>query len=224
MIRAVLFDIDNTLVDFMKLKESCIRPAIRAMIKKGLSIDEEEGVRMVYDIYKVYGMEYKLIFQKVLKRVGVSDYKILAAGILAYRKARVVRPYPGVKRTLRALHKRGIKLAIVSDAPKLKAYLRLSAMGIDDFFDVIVTFDDTNLRKPERLPFEKALKALKVRPEEALMVGDMPGRDIVGAKRLGMIPVFALYGNDKVRPGRSGAHFEIRKIDDLLKIIEEYDV
>lgn len=221
MIKAVIFDIDNTLVDFLKLKESCIRPAVSAMVEKGLRVSEEEGVKLVYDLYKIYGMEYKLIFQEMLKKIGQYDHRILAAGILAYRKARVIKPYSGVKKTLTLLKKKGIKLAIVSDAPRLKAYLRLVAMGVDKHFDTIVTFDDTNLHKPERLPFEKAIKELRVKPQEVLMIGDRTDKDVKGAKEMGFVPVFALYGNDAVKRGKSGADYEIEKIEDLPEVIKK---
>ncbi|MFC1723416.1 HAD family hydrolase [Nanoarchaeota archaeon] len=218
--KAVIFDIDNTLVDFLKLKESCIKPAVAAMVKKGLKVSEEEGVKLIYDLYKVYGMEYKLIFQEMLKKIGQFDHAILAAGILAYRQSRVVKPYPGVVRVLDELKKKGMKLAIVSDAPSLKAYLRLVSMEIDDYFDVIVTYDDTNLEKPAKLPFEKALKELGVAPQEVVMLGDRPEKDVVGAKKMGFVSVFALYGNEEVGKGESGADHEIEKIEDLLEVME----
>ncbi|HII71539.1 TPA: HAD-IIIA family hydrolase [Candidatus Woesearchaeota archaeon] len=222
-IKAVIFDIDNTLVDFLKLKKSCIQPAVAAMVKKGLKVSEEEGVRLVYKLYEKYGMEYKLIFQELLKEVGQSDYKILAAGILAYRKARVVKPYPGVVDVLKELRRKGVKLAIVSDAPNLKAYIRLVAMGIEDYFDVIVAYDDTKHHKPASLPFEKAVRELAVKPQEVIMIGDMPDKDVKGAKDMGFISVFALYGNETVDKGESGADYEIEKVNELLAVIDRIE-
>ena len=115
---------------------------------------------------------------------------------------------------------KGKKLAIITDAPRLKAWLRLAAMKIGDFFDVVVTFEDTKKHKPDNLPFEAALRKLNLKPGECLMVGDWPERDIKGAKRLGMKTCFARYGNPKIK--RSDADFEIDDIKELLKIAQKH--
>jgi len=44
-------------------------------------------------------------------------------------------------------------------------------MGMDSFFDAVITFDDTGKTKPDEAPFRAALKKLGVKPEEAVMVG-----------------------------------------------------
>ena len=118
------------------------------------------------------------------------------------------------------LKKNGIKLAIVTDAPKLKAWIRLATMELTDFFDVVVAFEDTKETKPSRRPFEAALSKLRLKPQECLMVGDWPERDIKGAKRMGLVSCFAKYGNQKVK--KTDADYEIDDIKDLLKIVEKH--
>jgi putative hydrolase of the HAD superfamily len=125
-------------------------------------------------------------------------------------------PYPGVIPTLLKLKQQGLKLAIVSDAPILQAWTRLTEMKIQDFFDAVVTFDDTGERKPSALPFKKALEQLGMEPEEVLHVGDWPERDIAGAKALGMKTALAKYGT--IKPATVKADYELDKIEDLLKI------
>jgi len=220
MIKAVIFDIDNTLVDFLEMKRRCLGPAVDAMIKKGLRLSKEDALNKIYGLYKIYGMEYKLIFQEFLKSVNQSDYRILAAGIVAYRKKRKVEPYPGIKDVIKRLKKNGLKLAIVSDAPNLKAWIRLNYMDLDQYFDVVVAFDDTKVTKPASLPFEKAIAELKVGRKECLMVGDNVERDIFGSKNMGFHSCFARYGNPNVEKGKSGAEFEAEKPSDILRIID----
>ncbi|MBW2975761.1 TIGR02253 family HAD-type hydrolase [Candidatus Woesearchaeota archaeon] len=220
MIKAVLFDLDNTLIDFMRMKRNSCEAAISAMIDAGLKIKKEKALKKLFKLYDKYGLEEKKIFQRFLKEETKKiDYRVLANAIVAYRKVRAsyLQPYPHTDYVLIRLKSKGIKLAIVSDAPRLKAWLRLMAMNIGNFFDVVVTFEDTKELKPSSLPFEAALKRLKLKPEECLMIGDLPNRDIEGAKKLGMKTCFARYGNTKVK--KSDADYEIKDIKELLRIV-----
>jgi len=222
-LRAVIFDLDNTLIDFMKMKSISCEKAIDAMINAGLNISKKKALNTLYKLYKEKGLEYPKIFQKFLKKVtGKIDYKKLAYAITAYRQARTgfLHPYPGTRKTLIKLKEKGLKLAIVSDAPKLKAWMRLVAMKIDDFFDVVVALEDTGRTKPSKLPFRAALKKLKIKPSECLMVGDRPLKDLKGAKALGMKTCFARYGFTGKKP-KPKWDFEIEHIQELVKIVEK---
>ena len=221
MINAVIFDLDNTLIDFMSMKKMSCDAAVSAMIGAGLNVDKDKALKELFSLYDKHGMEDRSIFQKFLKKLAKSiDYEVLASGIVAYRRVRAgfLEPYPHVAEVLFELKKRGIKLAIVSDAPRLKAWIRLVSMKVNHLFDVVITFDDTKELKPSIVPFKAAFKKLGLNPNECLMVGDRPERDIKGAKKLGMSTCFARYGNPKAKG--SGADYEISDIKELLEIVE----
>ncbi len=221
MIEAVLFDLDNTLIDFMLMKRKSCEAAIEEMVNAGLKMSKKKAMKILFDLYGEKGIEYNRIFQEFLKKtMGEVDYRILAKGVVAYRRAQIayVKPYPGTVKTLIGLKAKGMKLGIVSDAPSVNAWIRLVEMGIADFFDVVITFHDTGEKKPSKTPFLKALEHLGVSPSKVLFVGDWPERDIAGAKSLGMKTAFAKYGSQKsVR--KHGADYELNKIEDLLKIV-----
>ncbi|MBU2589654.1 MAG: TIGR02253 family HAD-type hydrolase [Nanoarchaeota archaeon] len=225
MIKAIIFDLDNTIVDFWKMKTMSIEAAVSAMIDAGLQMNHAEATAKLFRIYKVLGYEYYQIFEEFLKKeIGKIDYKMLANAIVAYRRVRdsFLEPYPGVLRTLLELKQKGLKLGILTDASRLNAWIRLTTMKLDDFFDVVVTFDDTKRIKPHKFTFDKVLKELKVEASEVLMVGDNIDRDILGASKLGMKTCFAKYGHDSNNlktKNKIKADYDILRFEDILTLI-----
>ena len=221
MIKAVVFDLDNTLVDFMLMKRQAIDAAINAMIDAGLNLSREDIQSRIDAIYKERGMEFQNVFDQLLYgEFQKLNYKILSAGVIAYRRAReaALVPYPHVYMTLMELLKMGIRLAVVSDAPVREAWLRLTYLNFHHIFDHVVTFEDTGERKPHEAPFRRALALLRVEPAEALMIGDWAERDVVGAAKVGMKTVFARYG-DTFGTVESNADFEIDDIAELIDVV-----
>ncbi|MEE8340895.1 MAG: TIGR02253 family HAD-type hydrolase [Candidatus Neomarinimicrobiota bacterium] len=222
MIKAVIFDLDNTLLDFKKMKEFGVRAAIRAMIEAGLECDEDEAYEYIFKIYHDKGWEYQLIFDDFLKnKNGTINNKLLAAAIVAYRRAKeaALLVYPNVRRTLLRLIKNGIKIAVVSDAPSREAWMRIYYLNLHHVFDIVLTFDDTKLHKPSPIPFNMALDQLNVDPSEAIMVGDWPERDVVGASQVGIKTIFARYG-DTTDIKNSGADWEVDDIYEVVHIVD----
>ena len=223
MIRAIIFDLDNTLVDFMLLKRAAVNAAINAMIDAGLQLTHAEVLDRINKIYESEGIEYQQVFDNLLQEaLGKVDYKIMSAGIVAYRKAReaALKPYPGVFPTLIELIKMGLKLAVVSDAPSKEAWLRLSYINFHHLFDVVITYDETRERKPSPVPFNLALKELDLKADECLMIGDWAERDMVGAKAVGMKTVFARYG-DTFNTVNPESDYDINSISELIEIVKK---
>ena len=89
MIKAVIFDLDNTLLDFMKMKDYAVKAAIAGMIEAGLDIDADESYKTIIGIYEEEGWENPQVFNHFLnKTIGEVNNQYLAAGIVAYRRAR----------------------------------------------------------------------------------------------------------------------------------------
>lgn len=222
MIKAVLFDLDNTLINFDKMKRMCVESAVDAMIDAGLEMERGAAIEKLYEIYEEKGIEYQHIFDDFLTEVlGEIDYKILGSAIAVYRKTKLayLEPYPHVIPTLTNLSKMGVKLAIVSDAPRLQAWIRLCSLKLHHLFDEVVTYEDTGETKATGKPFEEALRRLNVEPGEALMVGDWPERDIAGAKKIGIKT--ALLMQEEGEPvDSSKADYVIRDVSEIQGIVE----
>ncbi|MFA5975478.1 MAG: HAD-IA family hydrolase [Elusimicrobiota bacterium] len=223
MIKAIIFDFDNTLMDFMKMKRAAVEAAVDAMIDAGLPYAKTEMIDKIYKVYWKEGIEDQFIFDKVLTdEFGRIDYKILASGIIGYRRAKdaALTLYPHVHLTLTGLARMGLKMAVVSDAPRLPVWLRICGLGLQHYFDAVVTFDDAGVKKPDVRPFRMALERLGLQPNEALMIGDWAERDVVGAKAAGMKVIFARYG-DTTGTQNSGADYDIDDIARLLDIARQ---
>ena len=223
MISAIIFDLDNTLLDFVKMKQFAVKAAITAMIEAGLNVDEEKAYQDIFDLYVEKGWENQQVFDDYLNQtVGKVSNKILAAGIVSYRRAReaTLLVYPNVNKTLIELIKMGIQLSVVSDAPSREAWMRLYYLNLHHVFDPVLTFDDTGVRKPSPKPFKMALKIMKSTPDEVLMIGDWPERDVVGAKQIGIKTIFARYG-DTFGTVDSGADWDVNDIYELVDIVKE---
>jgi len=238
-IKAVLFDLDNTLMDYIRMKELAVNAALRAFMDSDVDMNFDSAKKQIYQIYKESHMDDQQVFEKFLKHYDrESDIKLVAKGVVAYKRAKSgnIITYPLVRKTLIELIKRGLKLGVVSDAPKFSGWTRLAELGLEDFFDVVVTFEDTNEKKPSQLPFKKAMEKIEkdnINPEEVLFVGDMPQKDLEGARRVGFKTAFAAYGFYEtmlaIKPSRKKIE-EIKtqykpdhvlyRFDDLLKIVE----
>jgi len=222
--KAVLFDLDNTLLDFWSFKQKAAKAAARAMVRRGLPEREGRVYRRIFEVYDEYGVEYQKTFYQVIHpyrlEVGQAE-RIQQAAIVAYlrSKFRALKPYPGVVPTLRKLKKKA-KIGIVTDAPRNKAWMRLVLSKMDNLFETVVTTDDTKVKKPHRAPFEAALRKLRVDAKDALFVGDNNDRDMLGAKNLGMKVCLAKYGEKFKRTKKVKLDYEIKDFRELLGIVE----
>ena len=219
MIKAITFDLDNTLIDFIHMKRKASNAAARAMIRTGLKMSVRKAENELFRIY-IKDIEGHTAFELFLKKHKAFSERRLVAAINAYNKTKIryLKPYPKVRATLNAFKRKGLKLGIISDAPRRNTWKRLDALGIADYFDIVVGLEDTGRKKPSKMPFRKALKLLKMKPSEVLHVGDWPERDVKGAKKLGMKTCLAKYGWDTGKYIK--ADYEIERIEELIEVLE----
>ena len=225
MVKAIIFDLDNTLLDFMKMKSSSINAAVLGMISAGMQIDKEKSIKEIYNIYDTKGYEHQEVLNEfIVNNIGQINYKYLAAGIVEYKKAKEksLNLYDDVIPTLNMLISMNLKLGIVSDAPSREAWVRLYTLKLHDKFKEVVTFNDTGLYKPAKEPFIRIADKLNVELSECMMVGDWPDRDIKGANQVGMKTAFAKYGSTE-NISNSGADHDLKSISEVVEIIKYYN-
>ena len=226
MIKLIAFDLDCTMIDFMTMKKAGTRAAAKAMIKAGLKVKEKELYRRIFETYDKKGIEYQKTFADVLWSLkswpDLNEFeRIQQAGISAYLQAKfkTLRAYPEVPSVLRRLAKK-YRLAVVTDAPRNKAWQRLWLTGLWHFFPLVITYDDTRKFKPHPSPFKLLLKRTGLKPSEILFVGDNLERDVKGARRVGMRTAWARYGCPNASRRENEADIAIGKFEEVRKAVE----
>ena len=81
-------------------------------------------------------------------------------------------------------------LALVTNGASRLQRAKLTATGIDRYFTFVVASEDIGIGKPDPAPFETALERLALAAGEVVMVGNDPDRDVAGARRAGIRPIW----------------------------------
>jgi len=223
-VKAVLFDIDDTLFDSTKLAKMARRNAIKAMMDAGLPLKNlQTGYRLLMSIVKQCGPNYDHHFDRLVEALGCErNPAVVDAGVVAYHNAKLtyLRPDPDVVPTLKALTGSGYKLGIVSNGRTVKQWEKINRMGLQSYFQTVVISEDVGCEKPDPKIYKVALAKLHVSPENAIYVGDHPETDILGANRAGMISVEILRKRSSaaVHKGEK-PRFTIKRFSELLSIL-----
>jgi len=204
-IRAVLFDLGNTVVNYYTSREfptvlrRCLQECASAL---GLATDTNSSEQLFERAmalnqerpdYAVRSLETRLDELYVAPGlVDATSVPTLAAAFMTPIFA-MARPDPSATGVLDRLRALGIKTAIVSNTPwGSPADMwrdELDRHGLLARVDATVFCMDVGWRKPHRAPFDRALSLLGVSPSEALFVGDDHRWDVIGARNAGLRPV-----------------------------------
>ena len=165
MIKAVLFDLDGTLLDTNEL----IYTSFVKTFKDKLNIELKKE-----EVTQFFGIPLGDPFKKYTNSENVDE---LVAYYREYNEAihdTMCFAFEGVKELLTSLRDKGIKIAIVTSKRRELAERGMKIAGIYDFMDVIITPESTTKHKPNGDPAIKACNELGIDPSEAIMVGDSP--------------------------------------------------
>ena len=183
--RTYLFDLDGTLIDSVELILASHRHACRVHL--GESLPDAQFIaqmgRPLRDIYADFA----------------TDPSAVEAMIATYRTYnvehhdRMVSAYPGIASLLPQLAGRGARLAVVTSKLRDLACRGLRVAGLDGFFEVVIGADAVARGKPDPQPLLRALDALGVDVEGAVMVGDS-NHDLLAGRRAGVRTAAALWG------------------------------
>lgn len=240
-IRALLFDVNGTLIDIETDEgmEECYRAVAHFLTYQGIALHRAEVRTLYYTIMKeqfaasteVYP-EFDVVanWREVLRRYATDYTRSLGPEKLSQmplfiaelqrgvsRKRLVA--FPQVQETL-ALLKTRHRLAVVSDAQSAYGLPELRAAGLAEYFAPIVISGDYGYRKPDPRLFQAALTELQVSPEEAIFIGNDRFRDVLGARQAGMKTIqFCPHGNPGGSP-ETEPDYLLYQYADLPRAIE----
>jgi phosphoglycolate phosphatase len=196
--RAVLFDLDGTLLD----SAPDLAAAANAMLAE-LGLPPRDPVVIATYIGK--GIP-KLVERTLTGSLdAAADPALFARALPIYEHHYAVEsgrrsvPFPGVAEGLRALHDAGLPLACITNKAERFTVDLLKRTGLDGFFGVVVCGDTVARKKPDPEPVLAACARLGVRPGDALMIGDS-ANDVQAARAAGC-PVWCVpYGYNEGQP------------------------
>jgi len=190
-IKAILFDIDDTLFPSSAFASLARKNAIAAMFASGMQASSISAKKELEKIISKYGSNYSGHFNRLVEKFKCKDKNYsVAAGIWAYHSTKAcISPYPKVKNALLKLQKRGFILCVASEGIEIKQWDKLIRLGLDSNFNhVFVT-----PKKDEKF-YLSICKKLKLSPNQILMVGDNPSKDILEARKAGLKTLRILLG------------------------------
>lgn len=203
-IDAVLFDLDDTLLDDSAAYKGAAR-RVAAEVAAARGIDAER----LYAAYVAEANGYwkKLSHEHLTQpihdaRVQLWSDALVTAGVALdvalaqtcserytrYR-AESLELFPGALELIRALRARGCKLGIVTNGFAATHHEKIDRVGLREHVDEIFLADEIGMVKPDPEIFRLACRRLGSEPERTAMVGDRYERDIVGAAEVGLFTV-----------------------------------
>lgn len=203
--KALLVDLDDTLLDYSGGVEECWHHACEALAGPA-GIDPAGLVAAIVETRRWFWSDpgrhrieradmlraWTRITGHALRALGRDD-EALAAGIagdFAERRWERMTLFPGVAAALTALRERGVALAMVTNGDATHQRRKITQHDLERFFDVIVVEGELGVGKPEEVVYRYALSKLRVKPEDAWMVGDNLEWEVAAPQRLGIYAIW----------------------------------
>ncbi len=207
--RAVLFDLDGTLIDTVRLIRESMGYATMHVLGEELPDDElmrNVGIPLL--------SQMRAISEKHAEEL-VTVYRAHNAEV----HDDLIAEYPGTEQVLEELAARGYPLAIVTSKSSPVAMRGIELFGLERFFSAIVCSDHVERHKPDPFPLVVAARELGFGAEECMYVGDSP-HDMTAAVRARAVSVAALWGAfDADSVLEPGPEFAIDRISQLTGLL-----
>ena len=219
MIKAVVFDLDGTIVKF-NIDFRAVRAETRSfLIRQGVPASVLSINESIFEMLKKTEIFMKNIGKTAATKEAVREKAIAIAEKYELEAAKTTSLQPGVKAVLEILKQMGLKIGLCTVNGQKSTEYVLERFGIKEFFNAVISRDDVKHVKPHAEHLQAALKALGVNPKEVLVVGDSR-TDMKCAKELGATAVGILTGVSTLKElTDAGADFLVTSITDIPILI-----
>ncbi len=231
-LKAIFFDIDDTLYSTYEFSEMARENAIKAMINAGLRMSKEELRQELDEIVHEFSSNYEHHFDKLLMRIprrfykGINPAVLIAAGVVAYHdtKFRHLNAYDDAVEVLKLLYNSDLILGIITAGITIKQSEKLVRLKVMPYLTPSAIFisDQIGISKPNVKLYQRACSDLNIRPSESMYIGDNPRHDIDPPNQIGMVTV-RNYRSSRYLDHQSDTEpdYEIHNFWDLLDILRE---
>ena len=175
-IKAVLFDLDDTLFPEMQYVQSGFK-AVAAQIKKDF------GVNCYDAMLQLFAADGKNVYNRTLDSLGLKyDKEYITKLVSVYREhePQGLQFYPDVLPFIKELKNRGVLIGVITDGRVEGQRKKLNALGCYDLFDSVIITDELGgeiYRKPSDKAFQIMCDRLKVGFNQTAYIGDNPAKD-----------------------------------------------
>lgn len=210
--KAVLFDIDGTLLDTSEFIFQAFEHTLREY-----NLPPRKRSEMAALVGRPLEICYKVL-------TGIEDLQEIQELRLAHRRFQtehmhLSKPYPEVRETLDILSSAGIKMAAVTTRTGVTVPKTLELAGISKYISYVVALEDVVNLKPHPEPVYKALDYLEAEPEDSAMVGDTDV-DIQAGKNAGTATIGVTYGFHGASIAEANPDYIINHIEEILPILQ----
>jgi phosphoglycolate phosphatase len=220
MIKAVIFDLDGTLKEFNLDIKACRTKIINLLTQRGFSRSLFSLNESAFDMLKTVKNspiteDGKNQFTKIKDMIFsvVEEFELEAA--------RTAKIFEDIPETLKALRDMKLKIALCTISSEKTTKYILKHFHLEQFFDAVITRESVFEVKPHPTHLEAALDALKVRSQEAVLVGDSV-KDMECAVQLNVLAVGVTTGLSSFEELTcSGAHYIASSATDIPILVEQ---
>ncbi|MEM3768535.1 MAG: HAD family hydrolase [Nitrososphaerales archaeon] len=214
-IKAVIFDLDGTLVKFTLDFVKARKEAIVEIKRKGIKIDDLSEKLSIYSMLK---MIKESTDEKTFSDLEKSLWAILEK--IELKAANETEIQPDTIQTLTKIKKLGLKMAIVTNNGSKATSIVTKRFGLNNFFDVIITREDSSELKPDGGSIEKAMEILGINSNEAIYVGDGI-IDILAAKKANVVSIAVPTGVSSIKNLiEAKPDYLINSLKDIISLID----
>ena len=228
MIKAVIFDLDDTLYDYKALERAAFE-CVGELVRERLGVSEEQCeeafMRARHATKEMLGEtatshSRMLYFQKTLEYLDIRPLYLALEMYETYWGFFLVNMsmYPGARELLEALHEKYIRVGVCTDLLAHIQHRKLRRLGMMDDVDCLVTSEEAGVEKPAPGIFKLCLEKLRLPAEVVCFVGDNLERDVKGAMAAGLQAVWFHPGASQEEKAQDGidAVSDYRELYELL--------